>query len=104
MTRVLVDARIVGEARDGNDGSPGRGERRRILDRDLVLERLCIDPREPLDEMQRLGRPRPDAGPFVVRPVEKVDRIDDERVGLPTANGIAEPLPDVAVWTPVGRN
>src|SRR5262245_21070875 len=98
MTRVFVDARIVRAPRDGDDGGPGRGKRRRILDGDLVLERLCIDPREPLDEMQRLGWPRPDARPFVVRPVEKVDGIDDERVGLPTANGIAEPLPNVAVW------
>ena len=100
VTRVLVDLRVVRKLRDGNHGRPRSGKRRRILDGDRVLHRVRIDPLEALDQVQRLGRPRPDVRPLVVGPVEEVRRVDDQRIAFPTADRIAKPLPDVSVRRP----
>jgi hypothetical protein len=63
-----------------------RDEDVRILDRDLVVDPVFV-PLQAFDGVQRLGVTiAGDLGLVVV-----ADRVDDERVAVPLADGIAEP-------------
>ncbi len=100
VTGVLVDLRVVRQLRDGNHRRPRPRKCRRILDGDRVLERRRVDPLEALDQVQRLGRARPDVRPLVIGPVQEVRRVDDQRVAFPTTDRIAKPLADDPVLAP----
>src|SRR4029453_12188796 len=95
---VLVDrtlARSHGERR-----RPGPHPCRRIVDGELVTDRVRIHALETLDETQVRSRSP------VVRFVRKVGRLHDERVALPATPRIAEPLADrsAEMWTTVQRD
>src|SRR4029077_11076538 len=76
---------------------PGPGPHGRIFDRDLVGEGHWPRARPSLNEMQVLARPK-DIG-FRT----EVGHVDDQRVALPMAGGVAVPLADVGrqVWAAV---
>ena len=86
VARVL-EHQVVGR-RPRLLAGPGPYPRLRILDRELIPERLRVDAREALDDVQVLARAS-EAGL-----VGEVGRVDDQRVALPPADGVAEPFPD----------
>src|SRR5262249_38985842 len=69
-------------------GGPGLGPHGRIFDRDLVGKRLWPGARPPLDQVQVLAR----AKEIGLR--TEVGDVDDERIALPMAARVAEPLTD----------
>ena len=77
---------------------PGACPRRRILDRDHILEGVCVTTRPALDEMQVL------AGILKVEIRFEIGDIDDQRVALPPAarvpKGLARPVGDAAGLSP----
>src|SRR5712691_9116099 len=68
--------------------------RRRILDRDDVVDHVLVDTGPPFDEAQVLARPLP------IRFRTEVGHFDDERIAFPVCAGITRPLADVPgkVW------
>ena len=68
--------------------------RRRILDRDDVVDHVLVDTGPPFDEAQVLARPLP------IRFRTEVGHVDDERIAFPVCAGITRPLADVPgkVW------
>src|SRR5438105_358338 len=90
VTRRLEDliAPIVGlDERHLNRPRPG--ERRRILDRHAVDDHVRLHALVPLDETEVL------CGAEEIRLVREIRRLDDQRVGLPTAARVSKPLPDL---------
>ena len=69
-------------------GRPGPGPGGGILDRERVVDRVRVDAREPLVDVQRR---RGDSEP---RLVVEVGRVDDQRVAFPVAARVAVPLAD----------
>src|SRR6516165_11357032 len=87
--RLVVDP-VLGLALAGEillDG-PGAGPHGRILDGGDVFEHGRALARPPLDEMQVLARAA------VVGLGAEIGHVDHERVALPVAARVAEPLPD----------
>src|SRR4030095_14353406 len=82
----------------GNLPRPGPRPRRRIVDRELVHERVGIDAGEPLHQ------PHARRGSGEARATKKVLRLDDERVAFPAAARASEPLWDAAGGLPAQRN
>ena len=68
---------------------PGACPRRRILDRDGVLERVGVTRGPALDEMQVL------AGVLKVEIRFEIDDIDDERIAVPSAARVPKRLADM---------
>ena len=95
---VLVD-RPVGLRHRIRHG-PRPRPRRRIVDREAIVERVGVDAREALDEVQILARSAE------VRPVGEVRRVDDQRVALPAAARVAHPRAEARgeMRTAVERN
>src|SRR5688572_10143766 len=60
---------------------PGPRERARILDGDLVLERVEVRPRKPLDQLQLVRVRNPAVGEPEV--LVETPRVHDERIALP---------------------
>ena len=87
MTGVLVDAR-VGRGPDVL-ATPRLCPHRRVVDRELIEERLGVNPRKALDDMQ-VPRRRAES-----RRVGEVRRVDHERVALPVTDRITKPAPDL---------
>src|SRR6266567_5530493 len=87
VTRVLIDLFVSQLQR--NHGCPGPRPRRRIVDRDFVVDSVRADARETFDDVQVLVRsPEVTLG-------RVIGRVDDQRVALPVTNRVTEPLPDV---------
>src|SRR5262249_27325634 len=78
---VAFVARVLEEPLAGDRprllAGPRPHPRVRILDRETVAQRLCIDPREALDDVQVLAR----AAEACL--VGEVRGVDDERIALP---------------------
>ncbi len=72
--------------RHGNLYGPRPRPRFRIIDRELIKERVGVDPGEPLDKMQHLAG-CPEGAP-------EIPRVDDQRVAFPVAPRIPHPLAD----------
>ena len=87
VTGVLVDAR-VGRGPDVL-ATPRLCPHRRVVDRELIEERLGVNPRKALDDMQ-VPRRRAES-----RRVGEVRRVDHERVALPVTDRITKPAPDL---------
>src|SRR5262245_4991295 len=71
------------------DDRPGPRPHRRVLDGRLVFKRVGPGPRPALDQMQVLAR----AAIVVLR--TEIGHVDDERIALPAAARVAEPLANV---------
>ena len=71
----------------GNDRRPGSASRCRILDRKLIGNDVRFDAREPLREFEGL---RIGFAKGTVR--SEIGGLDDQRVAIPPAAGISEPL------------
>src|SRR5215813_14103528 len=71
------------------DDRPGPCPHRWVLDRRLVFKRVGPGPRPALNQMQVLAR----AAIVVLR--AEIGHVDDERIALPAATRVAEPLADV---------
>ena len=69
---------------------PGRRPHRRVRDRDRVLHRVRIHPREPFDELQVLGG----AAERELR--REIRGLDDQRIALEAAARVAVAEADVA--------
>ena len=103
MARVLEE-RLVDPAQ-GQLARPGTRPPRRVLDRELVADRVGVDPREPLDDAEALGAAPvggADADHVVAerRPLLAAGDaagLDDEGVALPAAAHLAQPLRDAPV-------
>src|SRR4029450_7572164 len=65
------------DSRHRQDGTPRADVRTRIGDREFVLDRIVVNPREALDD-PRFGR-----GALQTRLSTEVDRLDDERLAFP---------------------
>src|SRR6478672_9010510 len=63
--------------------APRTGKRRRIVDRELVEQRIDVCPRKALDQVQFRARAAE------VRLVGEVGRVDNERLPFPVADRIA---------------
>src|SRR6266849_5935367 len=96
VTRVLEERTF--RLRHGNRCAPGLRPRRRVIGRELVLDRVVAGTGEALDQMKML------AGASEVCLVRKVDGIDDQRIARPVAARVAHPPPDGSMRTPVHRD
>ena len=78
----------------------GRVPGRRIIDRELVEERIRVDAREAFDQMQVRG------GSSETRLLGEIGRVDDKRLAFPMATRVPGPLVDpvVEMRTPVQRH
>jgi len=72
-----------------NPHCPGLRPHRRILDRNLVIERLRVGAREALDDMQVL------VGSSVVALGAEIGDVDDQRITLPATARVPPLLSDV---------
>src|SRR5262245_62718114 len=64
----------------------------RVVDRELVLERLRSSAGEPFDELERAGDVRSHSAARIGRVVDllaEVGRLDDQRIPFPTAARVA---------------
>src|SRR5438094_9367399 len=75
----------LGAALEPDDRRPRRRPRRRIVDRDCVIDSIGRDGREAFDGMQVIGR----AHEVVLR--REVGRVDDERPTFPVSSRVALP-------------
>ena len=93
MAGVLVHPRAALHRQRHGEGARERG---RIVDRVLVEQRVVVDAREALRQPQGGAGPhRADDGRVEAgRLIGEVGRLDDERITLPVAAGVAHPLPD----------
>src|SRR3989442_14224427 len=97
VTRVLIE-------RTHRVPDPGRGPRSRprrlIGNRELVVE---FDRSDAVPAFNQMQVP---AGSFKVRPVAEIRGLDNQRVALPTATRVPQPLADplVEMRTPVQRD
>ena len=71
-------------------GRPGPRPRRRILDRELITDRLLVDAREAL------GQPHVLARALKCELVGEIRRFDNQRLALPVTAVAPRPLPDVS--------
>ena len=75
-----------------NPGGPRACELRGVRQRELVLQGVGVEPREPLDQVHRGRGHAPGRRPAILRPVHEARGVDHQRLALPaTANG-AVPL------------
>src|SRR6185436_21117654 len=83
---VFVDRFVRSDPRilSGPAPIPGRG----MLEGEAIEQRLVVDAREAFDDVEVLAR---SAELSLSR---EVGRVDDERVAFPSADRIAQPLPD----------
>src|SRR2546427_6552383 len=100
VTGVLEDFHTV-VLRPGHRKRPRFGERGRIIDRDFPVNFVRSDPREALNQMQILvdslrHRPRCALGATscVDVLVVEIGRVDHQRVSLPAAPRVPQPLAD----------
>ena len=84
-----VPGNEVVDAIEGNLAAPGTRERRRIVDGELVENRVGAHAGEAFDHLQALGR----AAKSLER--MKVRRLDDERIAFPPSDRIAHPGAEV---------
>src|SRR4030095_6782053 len=64
-----------------------RGVRARVVDGELVAERIEIDASEPFECVELRGVRQ--TAPVPPEPLVEADGVDDERVALPMADGVA---------------
>src|SRR4030095_1437228 len=98
VTRVLEER--PNGFRPGHFGRPWPRPRRRIVDRELISDRVLVHAREALDQVQVL------TGPLERVLAVEIRRFDDERVPFPTPAIAAGPLPN-GRWklrTPIERD
>ena len=96
MTRVFVH-RAVG-ASERHQRRPGLCERARIVDRELVDDRVTVETTESFDEMRVCRRAAE------TRFAKEVGRFDDERCTLPATQLVSGELSELTVGTPVKGN
>ena len=87
VTRVLVQRSVVLIQRDVR--RPRLGPRGWIVDSKAIIDQVRASPREPLDQVQVLGRS------LKLRLRVEVRRFNDEGLPLPVTTRIAVPLTDV---------
>ena len=87
MAGVLVDPGVAG--RPDVLSAPWRGPDVGILDRELVEQRVGVDPGEAFHDMKIASR-APEG-----RRVVEVGGVAHERVALPVADRVAQPAPDL---------
>src|SRR5690606_24901026 len=87
VTEVLDDV-LVGYPLLRPRRGPRARVRPRVVDRDLVSERVDVRARDALDQMQRLGV----RIAFTVQPepLVEADRVDHERVAFPVSDRVTE--------------
>ena len=93
MAGVLVEQAV--EARHGNRCGPRCRVLRRIADREPVVEGPVVGPREALLDHGGLAAPEDGQGAAVDG--DEVGRLDDQRVALPAAARVPQPLPNPSV-------
>src|SRR5207244_4621329 len=87
VTRVLIDLAVSQLRR--SHGCPGFRPRRRIVDRDFVVDSVRADACKTFDGGQVLVRsPKVTLG-------RVIGCVDDQSVALPVTDRVTEPLPDV---------
>ncbi len=101
MTRGLKQpVLLLAFLEPGNRDGPASGERCRVVDRDFVVQSVCVDAGEALDEMQVV------ACSAIVGPRREVGRVDDQRRPFPMTTRVSPPLTNCSwkVRASVGRN
>src|SRR6186713_2054537 len=103
VTAVLVDL-VAGLTGEGHAQRPGRNVSLRVLDPNLELDHLRIDPGEPLRRLHRVAVPH--AASRGGDAIGEVGGLDDERVALEVAPRITHQLTEAAadVRPPVERD
>ena len=95
MAGVLVQRQVTALHRQ--PAAERAREAGRIVDRELVQQRVAVHPGEPLLQVQRAGRTQRQAGQGEAgRPVREAAGVDDQRVSLPPGARAAQPLADAA--------
>ena len=92
VTSVFIDGSRG--LRQGRLSLPSFRKCRGIVDRKFVENRVGIETREALDQVQIL------VGAAEVSLVREVGRVDHQRIAFPTAARISQPLADVLWKTP----
>src|SRR5260370_17914524 len=86
VTRILEDQDPVGLAPHWLRYRKGSRKCLRIIDRELVVDRIRVDGRVPLDQVQCITRSSE------VRPGVEIRGLYDPRIAVPMAAGVAHPL------------
>ena len=93
MAGILQD-RLTFVLRQRHRKRPWRRPRFRIIDRDLIKQRIRLGAGEALDQAERVAHG--DVAPVTAGPESAVEvgGFDDERITIPAAAGIAHVSPD----------
>src|SRR4029453_8770564 len=93
VTGVFVDR--LRRSRQGQLALPRPRKRGRVVDFELVEQRIGIQKPEPLDEV-KVTVPTKVAAGIAIKPaaIIEVRRVDDERVALPVSDRITDPQPN----------
>src|SRR3989441_7496666 len=95
MTCVLIDGTL--NLGHGNCRGPRFGKRRRVVEGDLIIDRVRADAREALDHTPFLAGASEDSDVSVADRLQ-IGCLDDQSITFPTPTRVPQPLADVLTY------